>query len=108
MAELYLFCCERRFQEAEGIYVDVIQTETGREEEILRAGRPSLDKKLCSRYMILKAVFRRTVGASAKVMFPGDTFCGDRRSRRVVFWLKQVPKLTKILGNGKFEFVPLG
>ena len=89
----------------------VIQTETGREEEILRLMRRSLDKKLCSRYMILKAEWPKRSGGQwallRKVMFPGYIFVETEEAEELFFQLKQVPKLTKILGNGKFEFVPL-
>lgn len=89
----------------------VIQTETGREEEILRLVRRSLDKKLCSRYMILKAEWPKRSGGQwvllRKVMFPGYIFVETEEAEELFFQLKQVPKLTKILGNGKFEFVPL-
>lgn len=88
-----------------------IQTETGREEEVLRLMRRSLDKKLCSRYMILEAEWPKRSGGQwallRKVMFPGYIFVETEEAEELFFQLKQIPKLTKILGNGQFEFVPL-
>lgn len=40
----------------------VIQTETGREEEVLSLMRRLLDKRLCSRYMILEAEWPKRSG----------------------------------------------
>ena len=88
----------------------VIQTETGREEEILRLMRRSLDKKLCSRYMILKAEWPKRSGGQwallRKVMFPGYIFLVTEQVDILFAKLKQIPNLTKILGDGT-EFIPL-
>lgn len=89
----------------------VIQTETGREEEVLSLMRRLLDKRLCSRYMILEAEWPKRSGGQwlllRKAMFPGYIFVETKEAEEVFFQLKQIPKLTKILGNEKFEFVPL-
>lgn len=88
-----------------------IQTETGREEEVLRLMHRTLEKKLCSRYMILEAEWPKRSGGQwvllRKVMFPGYIFVETEEAEKLFFQLKQIPKLTKILGNGQFEFVPL-
>ncbi len=89
----------------------VIQTETGKEEEALLLMRQLLNRKLCSRYMLLEAEWpKRSRGQwilLRKAMFPGYIFVETREAEKLFFQLKQIPKLTKILGNGKFEFVPL-
>lgn len=89
----------------------VIQTETGREEEVLYLMRRLLDKRLCSRYMILEAEWPKRSGGQwlllRKAMFPGYIFVETEEAEKLFFQLKQIPKLTKILGNEKFEFVPL-
>lgn len=89
----------------------VIQTETGREEEVLYLMSRLLDKRLCSRYMILEAEWPKRSGGQwlllRKAMFPGYIFVETEEAEEVFFQLKQIPKLTKILGNEKFEFVPL-
>ena len=81
----------------------VIQTETGREEEVLYLMSRLLDKRLCSRYMILEAEWPKRSGGQwlllRKAMFPGYIFVETEEAEEVFFQLKQIPKLTKILGN---------
>ena len=63
----------------------VIQTETGREEEILRLMRRSLDKKLCSRYMILKRSGRSVPADSGR-------FCEKLCFQDIFLWRQKKQK----------------
>lgn len=118
MAKLYIFILiGNRFLLPDKAFLGrtsmwyVIQTETGKEEEALLLMVSSLDKRLCGRYMILDAEWPKRSGGQwlllRKNMFPGYIFVETETAEQLFLQLKKIPKLTKILGDGSYEFVPL-
>lgn len=90
----------------------VIQTETGKEEEILLLMRNMIPKKLCRHCFLIWAEWPRRAGGQwnivKKNMFPGYIFAETEEPEELFQRLKKVPGLTKLLGGDRCEFIPLG
>lgn len=90
----------------------VIQTETGKEEEILLFMRNMIPEELCQRCFLIWAEWPRRAGGQwnivKKNMFPGYIFAETEEPEELFQRLKKVPGLTKLLGGDRCEFIPLG
>ncbi|HJG83631.1 MAG TPA: hypothetical protein K8V78_11125 [Lacrimispora saccharolytica] len=90
----------------------VIQTETGKEEEILLFMRNMIPEELCQHCFLIWAEWPRRAGGQwnivKKNMFPGYIFAETEEPEELFQRLKKVPGLTKLLGGDRCEFIPLG
>lgn len=90
----------------------VIQTETGKEEEILLFMRNMIPEELCRHCFLIWAEWPRRAGGQwnivKKNMFPGYIFAETEEPEELFQRLKKVPGLTKLLGGDRCEFIPLG
>lgn len=90
----------------------VIQTETGKEEEILLLMRNIIPEELCQYCFLIWAEWPRRAGGQwnivKKNMFPGYIFVETEEPEELFQRLKKVPGLTKLLGGDRCEFIPLG
>lgn len=89
----------------------VIQTRTGQEEEILLFFDCMISKELFQKCFIPKGEWLKRLGGEWQLkinpLFPGYVFVETETPEELFLELKAVPKLTKILGNGAYEFIPL-
>lgn len=90
----------------------VIQTETGKEEEILLFIRNMIPEEMCRKCFLIRAEWPRRAGGQwnivKKNMFPGYIFAETGEPEALFQKLKKVPGLTKLLGGDRCEFIPLG
>lgn len=88
----------------------VIQTETGHEQLLIEMLKklPGQTKDNCF-YIKREEVWR--IGGEYKIheemMFPGYVFIQTQRPEKLYHSLKQIPRLTKILGKEEYDFHPL-
>lgn len=89
----------------------VIQTITGKEEELIIMIKTVLDKELYTDCFAIKAEWMKRLSGEWRVqvrpLFPGYIFIESERPEDVFQKLKNIPKFSRILGNEKFEFVPV-
>ena len=87
----------------------VIQTITGKEEELLTFIRTILDRELYTDCFVIKAEWMKRLGGEWQVqvrpLFPGYVFIDTEMPENLFFKLKSVPRFSKLLGNGKNEFI---
>lgn len=90
----------------------VIQTETGKEEEILLFMRNMIPEEMCQNCFLIWAEWPKRVGGQwnlvKKNMFPGYIFAETGEPEALFQKLKKVPGLTKLLGGDRCEFISLG
>ena len=86
----------------------VIQTTTGKEEELVAGIHAVLAGKGYRDCFVIKAEWLKRLGGTWRLkvcpLFPGYVFMETDDPGRIFQGLKQVPKFSKILGNGAFEF----
>ena len=86
----------------------VIQTTTGKEEELVAGIHAVLAGKGYRDCFVIKAEWLKRLGGTWRLqvcpLFPGYVFIETDSPGRIFQGLKQVPKYSKILGNGAFEF----
>lgn len=89
----------------------VIQTRTGQEEEILLFFDCMISKELYQKCFVPKAEWLKRLGGEwqlkVNLLFPGYVFVETETPDSLFLELRAVPKLTKILGSGAYEFLPL-
>ena len=86
----------------------VIQTTTGKEEELVAGIHAVLAGKGYRDCFVIRAEWLKRLGGTWRLkvcpLFPGYVFMETDDPGRIFQGLKQVPKFSKILGNGAFEF----
>lgn len=89
----------------------VIQTVTGQEEELISLIRTILKKELLKDCFVIRAEWMKRLGGrwqtQVRTLFPGYIFIDTARPDEVFFELRNVPKYSKVLGAGTFEFTPV-
>lgn len=89
----------------------VIQTVTGKEEELLTFIRTILSKELYVDCFVIRAEWMKRLGGEWQVqvrpLFPGYVFIDTEMPEPLFIELKSVPRFSKLLGNGKAEFIPV-
>lgn len=103
---LYLFAESLGKLEAAMWYV--IQTMTGKEEELITLIRTILKEDLYTNCFVMKAEWMKRLGGEwntqIRTLFPGYVFIDTEQPDEVFLELKQIPRFSKMLGTGKFEF----
>lgn len=89
----------------------VIQTQTGKEEELLLFMRKMLTEGIYKRSFALKAEWPKRYDGQwqlhVKLMFPGYIFVETETPQRLFKGLKKIPQFSKLLSCDKYEFVAL-
>lgn len=89
----------------------VIQTVTGREEELIIFIRIILKKELYTECFVIKAEWMKRLGGEWQIqvrpLFPGYVFIETERPDEVFLELKNVPRFSRILGSERNIFVPV-
>lgn len=89
----------------------VIQTITGKEEELMSMIGTVLDGDLYTDCFVMEAEWMKRLGGKWEMqlrpMFPGYVFIDTKEPERLFQELKGVPMFSKILGSGQFEFTPV-
>ncbi len=87
----------------------VIQTVTGKEEELITFIRTILSRELYTDCFVIRAEWMKRLGGEWQVqvrpLFPGYVFIDTKMPEILFFELKSVPRFSKLLGNGKNEFI---
>lgn len=87
----------------------VIQTVTGKEEELITFIKTILKKELYSDCFIIQAEWMKRLGGEWRIqrrpLFPGYVLIDTEEPDPLFFELKGVPQFSKLLGNGKTEFI---
>ena len=92
----------------------VIQTETGKEEELI-AGMHRMDrlkkKDSIGECFMIRAEWLKRLGGKWRLqvrpLFPGYVFAETDRPEELYLRLKEIPKFSRLLGSGSFEFTAL-
>lgn len=89
----------------------VIQTVTGKEEELMLLIRFLLSQEDFKNCFAIHAEWMKRLGGEwlvqTKSLFPGYVFMETEKPDRIFMELKSVPRFSRLLGNGKNEFVPV-
>ena len=89
----------------------VIQTTTGREEELTDVLKSMLPQTICEKsFFIRRETCWRLKGKhkiQQEVLFPGYVFVQTQAPETLFYQLKKVPKLSKLLSDGEEEFLPV-
>lgn len=89
----------------------VIQTVTGKEEELMLFIRTLLSREHFENCFMIRAEWLKRLGGEWQLqirpLFPGYVFIETDEPERIYMELKGVPKFSRLLGNGKDEFVPV-
>lgn len=89
----------------------VIQTMTGREEELAEALEKILPSGVYEKSILLKkeSVWRLHGEQKLRIdiLFPGYVFVETEKPDELYYELKRVPKVSKLLGDGEEEFLPV-
>lgn len=89
----------------------VIQTTTGREEELTDVLKSMLPQTICEKsFFIRRETCWRLKGKhkiQQEVLFPGYVFVQTQAPEALFYQLKKVPKLSKLLSDGEEEFLPV-
>lgn len=87
----------------------VIQTMTGQEEEVLLFMNTILDMGLYEKCFSIKTEWMKRLAGGwqlqVRALFPGYIFIQTDRPEELFLNLKKVPKFSKLLGTGRYEFV---
>lgn len=87
----------------------VIQTVTGKEDELLTFVRKILKKKLYTDCFVIKAEWMKRLGGKwlvqVRPLFPGYVFVDTEKPESLFFELKNIPQFSKLLGDGNTEFI---
>ena len=89
----------------------VIQTTTGKEEELVALIHRMLPAPLYSRCFFMKRQLMKRLGGEwlevTETLFPAYVFLETAREADVFYRLKRIPEFTKLLGDGQGAFIPL-
>ena len=89
----------------------VIQTITGKEEELMLFMRTILCREHFDNSFVIYAEWMKRLGGEWQIqvrpLFPGYVFIETKEPDRLYMELKAVPKFSRLLGTGKDEFVPV-
>lgn len=89
----------------------VIQTTTGKEEELVALIRRMLPASLYSRCFFMKRQLMKRLGGEwlevTETLFPAYVFLETIQEKEVFYRLKRIPEFTKLLGDGEGAFIPL-
>lgn len=87
----------------------VIQTITGKEEELINMIRKSIDRDVYSDCFVIKAEWMKRLGGAwevkVKPMFSGYVFIETEQPECVYTKLKRIPRFTRVLECERYEFV---
>ena len=112
MAKPAFFAVMRHFKgSVENAMWYVIQTITGKEEELRLRLAALLDRERFRDCFIIRAEWLKRLGGEWKVqvrpLFPGYVFVETAQPQELYLKLKTIPKFSRLLGNGSFEFTAL-
>lgn len=89
----------------------VIQTMTGKEEELRLQLNALLDRERFRGCFIIRAEWLKRLGGKWEVqvrpLFPGYVFVETGRPEELFLKLKETPGYARLLGNGRYEFTAL-
>ena len=89
----------------------VIQTMTGKEEELTEVLKSMLPQTICEKsFLIRRETCWRRKGEyqiQQEVLFPGYVFVETQVPETLYYQLKKVPKLSKLLSDGEEKFLPV-
>ena len=89
----------------------VIQTVTGKEEELIDMMNTILGRDLYRDCFIIWAEWMKRLGGQWQIqvrpLFPGYVFVDSEQPEDLFFSLKRVPRFSRIIGNGRFVFTPV-
>ena len=89
----------------------VIQTVTGKEEELMLFIRNILCRERYESCFVIYAQWMKRLGGEWQIqvrpLFPGYVFIDTEEPERLYMDLKAVPKFSRLLGTGTDEFVPV-
>lgn len=89
----------------------VIQTMTGKEEELTEVLKKMLPQTICEKsFLIRRETIWRLQGEhriQKEILFPGYVFVETQVPETLYYQLKKVPKLSKLLGDGEEDFLPV-
>lgn len=86
----------------------VIQTISGKEEELIFQMHTILKQETYRSAFVINAEWQKRLGGEwqiqVKPLFPGYVFIETEQPEAVFLELKNVPRFSRLLGNGRFEF----
>lgn len=89
----------------------VIQTVTGKEEELMFFIRTLLSQERFENCFMIWAEWLKWLGGEwilqTRPLFPGYVFIETDEPERIYMELKGVPRFSRLLGNSKEEFIPV-
>ena len=89
----------------------VIQTITGKEEELARTVRTNLPPSLCEDCFSVKRRLLKRLGGEwlpvTETLFPSYVFVETDSPEQLFYELKKIPEYTKLLGSEESGFLPL-
>lgn len=89
----------------------VIQTVTGKEEELMLFIRTLLSREHFENCFMIRAEWLKRLGGEWQLqirpLFPGYVFIETDEPERIYMELKGVPRYSRLLGSGKDEFIPV-
>lgn len=89
----------------------VIQTTTGKEQELVAMIHKTLPASVYERCFFMKRQLMKRLGGEwlevTETLFPAYVFLETAREGDVFYRLKRIPEFTKLLGDGQGEFIPL-
>lgn len=89
----------------------VIQTVTGKEEELMLFIRTLLSREHFENCFMIRAEWLKRLGGEWQLqirpLFPGYVFIETDEPERIYMELKSVPRFSKLLGSGRDEFIPV-
>ena len=89
----------------------VIQTVTGKEEELMLFMRTILCREHFDNSFVIYAEWMKRLGGEWQIqvrpLFPGYVFIETEEPERIYMELKGVPRYSRLLGTSKDEFIPV-
>lgn len=89
----------------------VIQTITGKEEELARAAGAYLSPELCEECFTVKRKLIKRLGgewvAVMETLFPSYLFLETKNPEQLFYELKKIPEYTRLLGDNEGSYIPL-
>lgn len=89
----------------------VIQTATGREDELAEAVKKQIPGRLYGSCFSVKRELLKRLGGGwqtvTETLFPSYVFLETKRPEQLFYELKRLPEYARILGDNKGSFIPL-
>lgn len=89
----------------------VIQTTTGKEQELVAMIHKTLPASVYERCFFMKRQLMKRLGGEwlevTETLFPAYVFLETIQEKEVFYRLKRIPEFTKLLGDGEGAFIPL-